>query len=136
MRAAAADLQKALIDLLKGDTRLGAKLGGARIFDQAPANVVFPYLTFGRTSVYDWGTATESGSEQLFTLHVWSKATGRRETHAIMRLIRRRLDAGSLKLESRRLINLRFEFAEIRYDDDLAVHHGLVRYRATIEDAA
>lgn len=134
--AAAADLHKVLFDRLKGDTLLTSALGGAKIFDQEPANVIFPYLTVGRTGVYDWSTATESGSEQLITLHVWSKAKGRHETQAIMRLIRQRLDAGLLALGTHHLIKLRFEFSEIRHDDDLAVHHGLVRYRAVIEDAA
>ncbi|WP_054308866.1 DUF3168 domain-containing protein [Mesorhizobium sp. 1M-11] len=132
----AAELQKALFDLLKGDTQLTAALGGANIFEQVPANVIFPYLTCGRTSIYDWSTATESASEQLLTLHVWSKAKSKQETQAILRLIRQRLDAGSLALGSHHPVNLRFEFSEIRYDDDLSVHHGLVRYRAMIEDAA
>ncbi len=28
------------------------------------------------------------------------------------------------------------EFAEARYDEDLSVHHGLLRFRAMIEDDA
>lgn len=136
MSVAAAELQKALFDLLKGDTQLTAALGGAKVFEQVPANVMFPYLTVGRTSIYDWSTATERDSEQLLTLHIWSKARGKQETQAIMRFIRQRLDAVPLALGSHHLIKLRFEFAEIRHDDDFAVHHGLVRYRAVIEDAA
>lgn len=134
--AAAADLHKTLFDLLKSDTPLTTALGGAKIFDQAPADVVFPYLTYGHTNVYDWSTASESGLEQLFTFHIWSKTKGKQEAQAIMRLIRHRLDAGSLALGSHNLVTPRFEFAEILYDDDFAVHHGLVRYRAVIEDTA
>ena len=65
------------------------RLVGTRIFDHAPANVAFPYITFGRTSVYDWSTGTESGTEQLFTLHVWSKAKGKKEVLEIMELAAR-----------------------------------------------
>ncbi len=135
MTAAAADFQKALFEALNGDAALVAALGGAKVLDHAPANVAFPYITFGRTSVYDWSTSTESGTEQLFTLHVWSKARGKAEALAVMEIVRRRLDAGALALDGRHLVNLTFEFAEARFDEDLSVYHGLLRYRAVMEDA-
>lgn len=133
MTAAAADLQKALFEALKGDAALVSALGGAKLFDHAPASVAFPYITFGRTSIYDWNTCTESGIEQLFTLHVWSKARGKAETLAIMEIVRQRLDGGPLALDGHHLVNLTFEFAEARFDEDLSVYHGLLRYRAVIE---
>ena len=85
--SSAAELQKAIFEALGANAALTA-LVGARIFDHAPANVAFPYITFGRTSVYDWSTGTESGAEQLFTLHVWSKAKGKKEVLEIMELAR------------------------------------------------
>lgn len=135
MTAAAAELQTAIFQALSADSALVAELGGARIFDQAPASVSFPYITFGRTSVYDWSTGTESGTEQLFTLHIWSKARGKKEVLEIMELARLRLDNAALPLAGHHLVNLRLEFAEARYDDDLAVHHGLLRFRAVTEEA-
>jgi len=135
MTAAAADLQKALFEALNGDAALAAMLGGAKIFDHAPANVAFPYVTFGRTSVYDWSTSTESGTEQLFTLHVWSKARGKREALAIMEIVRARLDGGPLVLDRNLLVNMTLEFVEVRYDEDLSVYHGLLRFRAVTEEA-
>jgi len=135
MTAAAADLQKALFATLNGDPSLSAALGGAKIYDHAPANVSFPYMTFGRTSIYDWSTGTESGIEQLFTLHIWSKAKGKKETLDIMEIVRARLDQAPPALEGNHLVDLRFEFAEVRYDDDLSVHHGLLRFRAVMEEA-
>ena len=133
MIAAAADLQKAIFAALGAENALTALLGGAKVFDQAPANVRFPYVTFGMTGIYDWSTATESGTEQLFTLHVWSKARGKAETLAIMEIVRQRLDGGPLALDGHHLVNLTFEFAEARFDEDLSVYHGLLRYRAVIE---
>ena len=133
MTASANDLQKAVFAALSGDADVIAGLGGAKIFDNAPANVVFPYMTFGRTSIYDWSTGTESGTEQLFTLHVWSKAKGKQEAQGIMELARVRLHDQPLALDSHALVNCRMEFAEVRYDDDLAVYHGLLRFRAVVE---
>jgi hypothetical protein len=136
MTAAAADLQKALFGALAGNTALVSVLGGAKIFDHAPASVAFPYVTFGRTSVYDWSTSTESGTEQLLTLHVWSKARGKKETLDIMECVRAAFDQAPLDLDDHHLVNLRLNYSEAHYDDDLDVHHGLLRFRAVTEDAA
>jgi hypothetical protein len=136
MTSAAAELQTAIFSALSNDSALVAELGGSRIYDQAPASVAFPYITFGRTSVYDWSTGTESGTEQLFTLHIWSKARGKKEVLEVMELARQRLDNAALPLSGHHLVNLRLEFAEARYDDDLAVHHGLLRFRAVTEEVA
>ncbi|MEP9388781.1 DUF3168 domain-containing protein [Mesorhizobium sp. KR9-304] len=132
--SSAAELQKAIFEALGANGALTA-LVGARIHDHAPANVAFPYLTFGRTSIYDWSTGTESGSEQLFTLHVWSKGKGKKEVLEIMELARATLHDAALELEGHRLVNLRLEFSEARYDEDLSVHHGLLRFRAVTEPA-
>ena len=136
MTAPAVELQKAIFEALGQDAELVSALGGAQIYDHAPANVAFPYITFGRTSIYDWSTGTESGTEQLFTLHVWSKAKGKKEALEIMDLVKARLAGASLDLSGHHLVNLRFEFEEARFDEDQSVHHGLLRYRAVTEVAA
>jgi len=134
MTAPAAELQKAVFEALAANAAVTALLGGGKIYDHAPANVAFPYLTFGGTGIFDWSTGTESGTEQLFTLHVWSKAKGKKETLAIMEAVRALLDDGSLELDAHHLVNMRLEFAEARYDEDLSVHHGLLRFRAVTEE--
>ncbi|MEW9806807.1 DUF3168 domain-containing protein [Mesorhizobium marinum] len=128
----AAELQKAIFAALGASPAL-APLVGARIFDHAPANVAFPYITFGRTSVYDWSTGSESGTEQLFTLHVWSKGKGKKEALEIMDLARAVLHEAALVLDGYHLVNLRLEFSEARYDDRNEAHHGLLRFRAVTE---
>lgn len=135
MTAPAAELQKAIYAALAGDAGLVARLGGANIHDHAPANVPFPYITFGRTGVYDWSTGTESGTEQLLTLHVWSKAKGKAETHELMAAVSALLTGPQLSLEGHHLVNLTQEFSEIVFDEDLSVHHGLMRFRAVTEPA-
>jgi hypothetical protein len=130
MTAPAADLQAAVFAELGGDAALLAALGGERIYAQAPADVAYPYIGFGRTGVYDWVTSTEKDTEQLFTLHIWSKAKGEAETVTIMDLARARLTDRVMALDERQSVELKLEFAEARYDEDLAVHHGLLRFRA------
>jgi len=133
MTSAANELQKAVFARLSAEAALTALLDGAKIYDHAPANVAFPYITFGHTSLYDWSTATESGTEQLFTLHVWSKAKGKKEALDIMAVAERLLHDVALPLDGHALVNCRLEFSEARYDDDLAVYHGLLRFRAVTE---
>lgn len=130
----AADLQKAIFEALGANAALAARVA-ERIMDHAPANVAFPYVTFGRTSVYDWSTDTESGTEQLMTLHVWSKGKGKKEALEIMDLARETLHDAALDLEEHSLVNLRLEFSEVRYDERNEAHHGVLRFRAVVEPA-
>lgn len=132
--SSAAELQKAIFAALGANEAL-ADLVDTRILDHAPANVSFPYITFGRASVYDWSTATESGAEQIFTLHVWSRSKGKKEALAIIELVRETLHDGELALEGHALVNLRLEFSEARYDERNEAHHGVMRFRAVTEPA-
>lgn len=136
MGAPALELQKAIFAALGDDGALVARLGEARVYDHAPANVPFPYVTFGRTSVHDWSSGTESGVEQVFTIHVWSKAKGKSETLEIMDLVQSRLASSLPAMDGHELVLLRPEFSEARYDEDLAVYHGLLRFRALTEAVA
>lgn len=132
MTAPASDLQRTIFAALGAATAVTALVGG-RVFDHAPANVAFPYVTFGQTSIYDWSTGTEVGSEHLFTLHVWSKARGKKEALEVMDAARQALEAPALQLDDHHLVNLRLEFSDVRYDEDLSVYHGLLRFRAVID---
>ena len=136
MAAPAAELQDAIFAALGADAAVTAALGGARIYAQAPKNVAFPYISFGLTGVYDWTRGAEKDDEQLFTLHVWSKAKGDAETLQIMETVRARQADSRLSLDGHDPVRLSLEFNEARYDDDLAVHHGLLRFRARAEPAA
>lgn len=135
MTSPAVELQKAIHAALSADAALTARLGGAKFYDAVPSSAAFPYVSFGRTNVYDWSTGTETGSEQLFTVHVWSKAKGKTEALEIMEQVRWLLDGAELTLSGHHLVNLTYEYAEARYDDDLAVYHGMVRFRAVTEPA-
>lgn len=136
MTSSALELQKAVFAVLNADPALTGLLGENAIHDHAPAHLAFPYVTFGRTSAFDWSTGTEDGSEHLFTLHVWSKAKGKSQAMEIVDAIHRVLHDAQLAMTGHRLVNLREEFQEVRYDEDQAVHHGVVRYRAVTEAVA
>ncbi len=136
MTSAALELQRGVFASLQANADLAAAMGAVRLYDQAPVNAKFPYLTFGRTAVYDWSTDTETGAEHLVTLHAWSKERGKSECQALIEMVRAALDDAALALDGHALIRLRAEYSEVRYEDDNDVHHGLIRFRALTEAAS
>ena len=133
---ASGDLLQALFQRLRSDPSLSALLGGAGLLEQPADNAAFPHVTCGQTSAFDWDTGVQNDADQLVTLHVWSKAHGNAETHAIMDSIKARLADAVLVIGSRGQTRLVLEFAEARHDEDLLVHHGLLRFRAITQDNA
>lgn len=134
--AAPGDLMQALFMRLKSDASLSALLGGAGLLERATHNAAYPHVTYGRTSAFDPETGGDNDNDQLITLHVWSKTQGETETRLIMDSIKARLDGAALAFGPRGQTRLTLEFAEARYDEDLAVHHGLLRFRAITQEAA
>ncbi|MER9582652.1 DUF3168 domain-containing protein [Mesorhizobium sp. M0276] len=130
------DLQQALFLRLKSDASLSTLLGGAGLLERATDNAAFPYVTCGQTSAFDWDTSAENNNDQLVTLHVWSKAKGEAETLAIMDAIKARLANAVLEIGPHGQTRLSLEFTEVRHDEDLLVHHGLLRFRAITQENA
>ncbi len=133
MASASWSLQRAIYDTLANDGDVVQRLGGARIFDDVPQKSPYPYLTLGQSVVRDWSTGTEDGAEHILTLHVWSRAEGRREAHDIMSSIRDALHDRDLALDGHRLVQLRHELSEARREPDGETYHGIVQLRATTE---
>ena len=133
MSSAGFALQKAIFEKLTSDAPTLAALGGPRVHDDAPARTEFPFVTFGQSSERDWSTGSDEGYEHLVTLHVWSRARGRREAEQVIAAARAALHDQDLLLSGHRLINLRHEFSEARRDSDGETFHGIARFRAVTE---
>ena len=127
-------LQTAIITALAASPDLTAITGGtARVYDAVPPGTPYPYVTFGQTIERDWSTGTEDGREHTLTLHVWSRAPGRREVHTAAGLIRGLLHLAALPLTGFHLVNLRHEFTDARREPDGETYRALVRFRAVTE---
>lgn len=133
MAAAGFALQKALYATLSGNAGVIAALGGARVYDDVPSRTEFPYITFGQSTARDWSTGTEPGREHTITLHVWSRARGRKQADDVMSAAETALHDAALTLDGHRLINLRHEFSDARREPDGETYHGVSRYRAVTE---
>ncbi len=126
-------LQTAIHTALISDTTVTTLLGGQHVYDHVPRGRHTPYVTFGQASIRDWSTGTDDGFEIIFTLHVWSRASGRDEVTRITNAIRTALHDQPLALPDASLINLRHEVAEIRQEPEGDQFHAIVRLRATLE---
>lgn len=135
MTSATWALQKAVFTALSGSASLSSLIGAGKIYDDVPRDADFPYLTFGQSQVRDWSTASDTGHEHIFTLHVWSRENGRREVQEVMGVLEEVLHDTELMLDGHRLINLRHEFAESRRELDGDTYRGIIRYRAVTEPA-
>ena len=133
MSTSALALQQSIFATLTTAAALTTLLGGAAIYDETPQPSRFPFITFGQSTLREASTATEPGDEHIVTLHVWSRAHGRSETHAILGAVRTALHDQPLALAGHHLINLRHEFSEARRDPDGETIHGIIRFRAVTE---
>lgn len=133
MPSSALALQQSIFSTLGAHPGIVALLGGARIYDQVPQPATYPYVSFGQSMIRDADTSTESGDEHMLTLHIWSRAEGRMETHELIEAVRSALHQQTLTLSGHRLVNLRHEFSEARREPDGDTIHGLVRLRAVTE---
>jgi Protein of unknown function (DUF3168) len=133
MSSSALALQKSVFSTLTTNSALLAALGGPRVYDDAPQPVVFPYVSFGLSTVREASTSTEPGDEHIFTLHVWSRGRGRAEAQALLALIRSAIHDRSLALSGHHLVNLRHEYSDARRDPDGETMHGTARFRAVTE---
>lgn len=133
MSSAGFALQQALHACLTSNANVLTALGGPRVYDDVPERAQFPYVTIGQTTERDWSTGSEDGSEHTLTLHVWSRAAGRKEANAVIAAARAALHDAALTLDGHRLINLRHEFSDARRDPDGETFHGTARFRAVTE---
>jgi hypothetical protein len=128
-------LQLSIHQALSKDSDLTTLVGGERIYDDAPQGASYPFITLGQSVVQDWSMGTEEGSEHSLTLHVWSRAGGKKQVYEIIEAVKAVLHGQPLVLADHHLINLRHEFSEARPDPDGDTFHGIVRYRAVTEPA-
>lgn len=126
-------LQQAIFTKLTSQAALTTLLGGPRIYDDAPQPVAFPYITFGQSTLRDASASVASADEHMLTLHVWSRAHGRKQTQSIIDLLRVTLHDQPLTLADHHLVNLRHEYSDCRRDPDGETIHGTIRLRAVTE---
>lgn len=125
-------LQKALLAHLRSDPALSA-LVGARVYDAAPEERLFPHVVLGRAQTRPWGGLDGEGLEHALTLTCVSQFDGAEEAKAVVAAIRARLHGAELALDGCRLVNLRVTYSDVFRSPDWRPVHGVIRVRAVTE---
>jgi hypothetical protein len=105
----------------------------ARVYDDPPADIVFPYLTIGRVETRSVDTSAAEALEHVLTLHVWSRHGGRAETLDVIAAVRAALHNAPLSVAGRRLVFIFAQFADVFRAGDGRTTHGVLRLRAVTE---
>ena len=127
-------LQQALLTQLKANADLALLLGNPlRVYDEPPADIVYPYVSLGRSETRPWGGLDGERLEHVLSLTVVSVFGGSEEAKAVMALVRLSLHGAALSLDGHRLINLRVTYADLFKAADWRSTYGVLRLRAVTE---
>lgn len=128
------ELAAAIRAAILTDEDVQALLGDpARIYDEPPADPVFPYVTLGRVDTRNADASASAALEHGVTLHVWSRYGGRAEALDVIGALRAALHDAPLELEARRLIFVFASFSDVFRSGDGRTTHGVLRLRALTE---
>lgn len=131
-RALAAAIRSAAL----ADAGVKALLGDpARLYDEPPADVVFPYVTLGRVESRPVDASAVEAQEHFITLHVWSRYGGRAEALDVIGALRAVLHSAALGVTGRRLVLIFAQFSDVFRAGDGRTTHGVLRLRAVTEAA-
>lgn len=106
---------------------------GAPVYDHVPRNAAPPFVVIGEGTVNDWSTKTETGSEHLLTIHVWSRGAGMQEARALADAIRAALDGAALSAAGATLIGIAFQSAQFTRQKDGVTLRAALKFRAVTE---
>lgn len=109
---------------------LAAALTPVKVYDHAPQNQAFPYVTIGDDTQIDWSSKSMRGEEHTLTIHTWSRARGRKYAKELLADIKEALHEVRLTLTGNFNVLTRFDFAQTFLDEDGITYHGVIRFRA------
>jgi len=121
-------LRAAVQAVLVNDATLNTLLGGPQIYDETPANVTAPYVTFGEAKANDWSAGYDRGHEQIFSMNIWSRQGGDSEALGIAAQVAGLLDGAALTLDGHRLVSIRVTAQDV----GRPTKDGLRRARVTL----
>lgn len=121
------EIQKAITSTL----RSGVASLSSRVYDLAPQNPTFPYVSYGPALSEPYDGVGMDGWECLFEVHTWSRPAtrDRAECQSIMSNIEQLLHGQVLTLDSEAFVNGRMVSSRTLADPDGVTVHGIQRFR-------
>lgn len=128
------ELQGALVASLKAIGALPAVVGG-RVYDVAPMNAVFPYLTLGDCQVLPDKADCIDGVEVYPQIDVWSRAVGYPETKTITKAVLAKLDDQPLSVTGFNTVVFQVQSVNYLRDPDGLTRHAAITFRGLLTPA-
>jgi Protein of unknown function (DUF3168) len=135
MSASWALQQAVFAELVANDAVQDAFGDPPRIFDVAPRGAAFPYCVIGDDAMSDWSTATDTGSEHLLEIRVWSRAGGHKEAKLAAATVQDALDGAVFAVGGETLIDIRHLGTVFTRESDGETIRAAVKFRAVMEEA-
>ncbi len=119
---------KSLHNRLSTDLGVQSELGSeARLYDFAPDDPVFPYLTYGSMRSDDISGDDCTLYEHTLSLHIWSRYAGRAEILSAIAAVSHAITKAPLVLASGECVSARVVFTDHFRAPDGRTLHGIVR---------
>ena len=125
--------QKAIYAALRADDALRKLLANDGIYDGAPQNAAFPYITFGRGSFTLPGASPEEGAEQEMQLLVWSHQEGGGETRRILDALQKAIRDNPPTIQDHNLVSIQMRSASWERRQDGEHWIGVATFRILTE---
>ena len=132
----ALELQKGVRAALVANSSLTA-LVAARVYDEPPQNVTYPFVRFGDIQPRSMDTDGSTGADVTFNIEAYSQTTGRVEATQIAEAVRTALhrQEGSVSLNGFNLIEMRCETYVVDRDREGRGHNANIIFTALMETA-
>ena len=132
----ALELQKGVRAALVANSSLTA-LVAARVYDEPPQNVTYPFVRFGDIQPRSMDTDGSTGADVTFNIEGYSQTTGRVEATQIAEAVRTALhrQEGSVSLNGFNLIEMRCETYVVDRDREGRGHNDNIIFTALMETA-
>jgi hypothetical protein len=132
----ALELQKGVRAALVANSSLTA-LVAARVYDEPPQNVTYPFVRFGDIQPRSMDTDGSTGADVTFNIEGYSQTTGRVEATQIAEAVRTALhrQEGSVSLTGVNLIEMRCETYVVDRDREGRGHNANIIFTALMETA-
>lgn len=119
----ATELQAKVFQILSTDPIIAAQCS---VYDHAPdGESVYPYIQIGQDEFDDFGSHEVDGFIVNITLHVWSRAAGKRQCKLIQERLYELLHNTDLALALYKTISLRAGVQTCMLDPDGRTYHGV-----------
>ncbi len=130
----AQSLANAVHTALSADIAVQSVLGqNPRLYDHAPEDPIYPYLTYGPMRSEDIGGDNSPLTTHNMTLHLWSRYGGRAEIMALTNAVSGVLGSGNLQLTEGVLVSANVIFTDNFRAPDGRTLHGVIRFNATTQ---